>query len=72
MTAITRRLCRLEARFVPPDDPEGRRLIEQLRGRQRHWAEANGQTSAPAPREDLTGMAVVDILRARFNGRPAK
>ena len=72
MTALSRRLCRLEARFAPPDDPEGRRLIELLHSRQRHWAEANGQRYAPAPSEDLTGTAVVDIVRARFNGPSAK
>ena len=72
MNALTRRLRRLEARFAPPEDPEGRRLIELLHARQRHWAEANGQTYAPAQPEDLTGMAVVDILRGRFNGPPAK
>lgn len=72
MTVLSRRLCRLEARFAPPDDPDGRRLIELLHSRQRHWAETNGQTYAPAPAEDLTGMAVVDILRTRFNGLRAK
>jgi hypothetical protein len=67
MTALTRRLRRLEFRFAPPDDPGGRRLVELLRARIRRWAEVNGQTYAAAPPEDLTGMAVVDILRERFN-----
>jgi hypothetical protein len=47
-------------------------LIELFHGRQRNWAKANGQKYAAAPPEDLAGMAVVDILRARFNGPPAK
>ena len=72
MTALTRRLWRLEARFNPPDDPEGRRLVELLRARRRHRAEANGETYVEQPAEDLTGMTVIQILRSRFNRQPAQ
>ena len=67
MTALTRRLCRLEARFVPPDDPEGRRLVELLQGRRRRWAEANGETYTPPLPEEFMGRSIVEILGERFN-----
>jgi hypothetical protein len=66
MTALSRRLHRLEARFVPPDDPEGRRLVALLQARIRRWAETNGGTYTPPPPEEFTGRLVVEILRERF------
>ena len=67
MTVLVRRIRRLEARFVPPEDPEGRRLVELLQTRIRRWAEAKGETyTSPLP-EEFTGRSIVEILRERFN-----
>jgi hypothetical protein len=70
MNALISRVRRLEARFAPPDDPEGRRMAELVHARQRRWAKANSQTYAPPELKDLTGQSIVEILRARFK-RPS-
>ena len=35
MKAIARRVARLEGRLIPQEDPEGKRLVEELRKRRR-------------------------------------
>jgi hypothetical protein len=67
MNTLTRRIRRLEARFVPPDDPEGRRLVQVLQSRIRRWAEANGERYTPPPPEEFTGRSIVEILCERFD-----
>jgi hypothetical protein len=67
MTVLARRIRRVEARFVPPEDPEGRRLVELLQARIRRWFEANGETYTPPSPEEFTGRSIVEILRERFN-----
>ena len=66
MTSLSRRLRRLETRFDPPDDPEGRRMVALLQARIRRWAEVNGETYTPSPHEEFTGRSIVEILRERF------
>jgi hypothetical protein len=72
MRTVTHRLCRLEATFAPPDDPEGRRLVALLYMRQRYWAEVNSETYVRPEPYKPDSRTIVEILRARFNGPPAK
>ena len=66
VTALSRRLHRLEARFAPPDDPEDRRRAALLESRERRWAEANGETYVRLPPEDVSGMSIIEILRMGY------
>jgi len=66
MTALSRRLRRLEYRFAPPDDSEGRRRLELLESRIRQRAEEKGETYVPRPYEDISGMSIVEVLRMGY------
>jgi hypothetical protein len=71
MIALTRRLSRLEDRFVPRDDPERRRLAELLRARRRRRIEESGQVYVepdPMP-EDFRSFTIAEVLRARRRSR---
>jgi hypothetical protein len=71
MTALTKRVQRLKARFGPPEDPEGRRLIELLNARPRRVAEANGETYVPSQPEDVSGMSIIEIPRMGYKRNDA-
>jgi hypothetical protein len=69
MRTIIRRLRRLEERFVPPVDEEGRRLAEVLWERRRRRLEASRMPLEEGPPARLTDdrgrpLAVSEILQA--------
>jgi len=71
MKAITRRIRRLEDRFVPRD-AEGSPLADLLRAREKCWAEMEGRpyVEEDEPREDTRGMTLAEVLRYDYQCRP--
>ena len=68
MRAVIRRLCRLEEKFVPQEDPESLRIADLLRERRRRRLEASGQPFEDAPRETVYAgpgrrLSIAETLR---------
>ena len=68
MRTISRRLRRLEERFVPQENEEVGRLVTLLRERRRRRLEASGETLESQPCERFTNdqtrhLSVADVLR---------
>ena len=67
MKEISRRLSRLEQRFVPNKE-QGPNLAEILRERYRRRMEQSGQSYVEEPPDltDYRGLSIAEILRSRF------
>ena len=66
MNTISRRIRRLERGSRPTfEEEKARRSVELLLARQRRLAEECGEPFEDRPRDDLTGLTVVEILRRR-------
>lgn len=63
MRALHRRLRRLEARLDPPDDPEGQRRADSLRGLIRRRCEKTGHPYL-SPSPEFAGQSLTEIARA--------
>jgi hypothetical protein len=65
MSALARRLRRLEQRTFPPKDAEGFKVVAQIRERRRRYMEEQG-LPFEEDEEDLRGLSLPEILiRAR-------
>jgi hypothetical protein len=74
MKAIDRRLRRLQERLAPQENEEVRRLVELLRERRRHRAEASGEPFDDPALESFdhtprAPQSIAEILRARYGQR---
>jgi hypothetical protein len=68
MSALARRLRRLEQRTFPPEDAEGFKVVAQIRERRRRYMEEQGLPfeEDDDPAEDLRGLSLPEIIiRAR-------
>jgi hypothetical protein len=70
MRAITNRLRRLEVRFVPCESRESA-LATPIRERRRLRFEKEGRPLVDAPREDLRGLTLAQVIRRHFRHRGA-